>query len=104
WSSVRELVNDALSGEPPRLWALRMLEAQARASDDSATTLAVTLKLQENAARPADKATLLLRAAEAAARLGQLEQAQVLLERALSLVPDHQVVLTTLAEVLGTRL
>lgn len=103
WSSVRELVNDALQREPPRLWALRMLEAQARASDDSAATLAVTLKLQENAARPPDKATLLLRAAEAAARLGQLEQAQLLLERALALVPDHQVVLTTLAEVLETR-
>lgn len=103
WSTVRELVNDALTHEPPRLWALRMLEAQARASDDSAATLAVTLKLQEGAARPADKATLLLRAAEAATRLGQLDQAQELLERALGLIPDHQVVLTTLAEVLERR-
>jgi tetratricopeptide (TPR) repeat protein len=103
WASVRELVDDALTREPSRLWALRMLEAQARASDDSATTLAVTSKLQEGAARPADKATLLLRGAEAAARLGQLQQAQLLLERALELGPEHQVVLTTLAEVLETR-
>ena len=103
WSSVAELVSDALAHDPPRLWALRMLEAQARANDDSATTLAVTQKLQENLERPADKATLLLRGAEAAARLEQLDQAQLMLERALSLVPEHQVVLTTLAEVLEAR-
>lgn len=103
WSSVSELVKGALEQEPPRLWALRMLEAQARAADDSATTLAVTQKLQERMDRPADKATLLLRGAEAAARLGNLDQAQLFLERALSLVPDHHVVLTTLAEVLEAR-
>jgi tetratricopeptide (TPR) repeat protein len=103
WSSVGELVAGALAQEPPRLWALRMLEAQARASDDSATTLAVTQKLQERVERAADKATLMLRAAEAAARLGQLEQAQLSLERALGLVPEHLVVLTTLAEVLEAR-
>jgi tetratricopeptide (TPR) repeat protein len=103
WSSVNELVGGALSQEPPRLWALRMLEAQARAADDSTTTLAVAQKLQERVERPADKATLMLRAAEAAARLGQLEQAQLSLERALGLVPEHLVVLTTLAEVLEAR-
>jgi tetratricopeptide (TPR) repeat protein len=103
WSSVRELVASALEQEPQRLWALRMLEAQARAADDSATTLAVTQRLQERMDRPADKATLLLRGAEAATRLGQLDHAQLLLERALGLAPDHQVVLTTLAEVLEAR-
>ena len=103
WASVKELVAGALQQDPPRLWALRMLEAQARAADDSATTLSVTKKLQERVERPADKATLLLRSAEAAARLHDLDQAQLLLERALSLVPDHQVVLTTLAEVLEAR-
>src|SRR5204862_8058410 len=80
WASVRELVDNALSSEAPRLWALRMLEAQARAADDSAATLAVSQKLQERVDRPADKATLLLRAAEAAARLAQLDLAQPLLE------------------------
>ncbi|HEY6081620.1 MAG TPA: tetratricopeptide repeat protein, partial [Polyangiaceae bacterium] len=103
WSSVRELVSGALEEEPPRLWALRMLEAQARAADDSATTLEVARKLQERLERPADKATLMLRSAEAASRLGQLEQAQLALERALSIVPEHLVVLTTLAEVLEAR-
>jgi cellulose synthase operon protein C len=103
WSSVAELVKGALTQNPPRLWALRMLEAQARAADDSATTLAVTQQLLTGVERPADQATLLLRGAEAAARLEQLEQAQLLLERALALVPDHQVVLTTLAEVLEAR-
>jgi cellulose synthase operon protein C len=103
WSSVHELVKDALTREPARLWALRMLEAQARAADDSQTTLAVTQKLLDGVERAPDKATLLLRGAEAAARLEQLDQAQLLLERALSLVPDHQVVLTTLAEVLEAR-
>jgi len=103
WTSVQELVAGALEQEPPRLWALRMLEAQARAADDSATTLAVTKKLQAGVERPADKATLLLRAAEAATRLDRLDEAQLLLERALALVPDHQVVLTTLAEVLEAR-
>lgn len=103
WSGVRELVGGALTQQPPRLWALRMLEAQARAADDSATTLAVTKTLQARVERPADKATLLLRAAEAATRLGELSEAQLLLERALTLVPDHLVVLTTLAEVLEAR-
>ena len=103
WTSVKELVSGALQQDPPRLWALRMLEAQARAADDSATSLAVAKKLQARTERPADKATLLLRAAEAATRLGELDEAQLLLERALSLVPDHQVVLTTLAEVLEAR-
>ncbi len=103
WSSVRPLVKDALDQQPPRLWALRMLEAQARAADDSATTLAVTERLLLRVDRPADKATLLLRGAEAAVRVDKLEQAQLLLERALSLVPEHQVVLTTLAEVLERR-
>jgi tetratricopeptide (TPR) repeat protein len=103
WSSVKELVSGALTQDPPRLWQLRMLEAQARAADDFATTLAVTKKLQERVERPADKATLLLRAAEAATRMNGLDEAQLLLERALSLVPDHQVVLTTLAEVLEAR-
>ena len=41
---------------------------------------AVTQKLQRRTDRPADKATLLLRGAEAAARSGQLDQAQLLLE------------------------
>ncbi|RYZ09530.1 MAG: hypothetical protein EOO73_04330 [Myxococcales bacterium] len=103
WGSVLPLVQGALEQKPPRLWALRMLEAQARAADDSATTLAVTQQLLTGVERAADQATLLLRGAEAAARLEQMEQAQLLLERALALVPDHQVVLTTLAEVLEAR-
>lgn len=103
WSHALPLVKGALEQKPPRLWALRLLEAQARAADDSETTLAVTLQLLTGIERTADQATLLLRAAEAAARLERLEQAQLLLERALALVPDHQVVLITLAEVLEAR-
>jgi cellulose synthase operon protein C len=103
WSSVLPLVANALEQQPPRLWALRMLEAQARAADDPATTLAVTQRLKETVERPADKATLLLRSAEAAARLGKLEEAEQSLQGALALVPAHQVVLTTLAEVLEAR-
>jgi tetratricopeptide (TPR) repeat protein len=103
WSTVLPLVKGALEQERPRLWALRMLEAQARAADDPVTTLSVTQRLLPGVERAADQATLLLRGAEAAARLGRLEEAQLSLERARELVPDHQVVLTTLAEVLEAR-
>ena len=57
-------------------------------------------RLQELVVHPLDKATLDLRAAEAAARLGRLEDAKRLLESSLEHAPDHFVALTTLAEVL----
>jgi tetratricopeptide (TPR) repeat protein len=103
WSSVVDLVRGAAKAEPPRLWALRALSARARAEDDNETALAVDQRLYDFVDRPLDKATLALRAAEAAARLERLDDARRLLERALEHVPEHPVALTTLAEVLENR-
>jgi tetratricopeptide (TPR) repeat protein len=57
-------------------------------------------RLQALVEHPLDKATLALRGAEAAARLGRFEQAKAELTACLELVPDHWVALTTLSEVL----
>jgi tetratricopeptide (TPR) repeat protein len=77
-----------------------MLQAQARSTGDAEITLAVSQRLEERVAGPVDKATLLLRAAEAAMRLGRLDAAQSLLERALGYAPEHQLALLELADVL----
>ncbi|HEY4106300.1 MAG TPA: hypothetical protein VGM44_20515, partial [Polyangiaceae bacterium] len=82
------------------LWALRSLSAHARAADDNELGQRVDERLFELADRPLDKATLALRAAEAAARANRSEDTKRLLVAALTQVPQHMVVLTTLAEVL----
>lgn len=103
WPGVRVLSELAVRADPNSLWALRTLSAHASAANDSATSHDVERRLFDRASRPADKATLALRAAEAAARLDHFEQAQELLERALEHSPGHPVVQATLADVLERR-
>jgi tetratricopeptide (TPR) repeat protein len=100
WSSGRELAELALERDPNSFWALRALAAYARAADQPDQLLEVHRRLFELVDQPLDKATIALRAAEAAARLSRFEEAQKLLEAAVELWPDHIVALTTLAEVL----
>jgi tetratricopeptide (TPR) repeat protein len=82
WESTRDIVEIAAAEREPSLWALRMLQSHARTSGDDTTFLAVTRRLVERTSRPLEIATLLVRAAEAATRLGSDDDARALLERA----------------------
>ncbi|HEX6274225.1 MAG TPA: tetratricopeptide repeat protein, partial [Polyangiaceae bacterium] len=100
WTERRELAELALSRDPDCLWALRAVAAHARAADEPERALDAYQRLEELVVHPLDKAALDLRGAEAAARLGRLEDARRLLEAALENAPEHFVALSTLAEVL----
>lgn len=100
WEGARPLIELACKREQPTLWALRALAAQARAADEPETGLRVTLELLEHVHAALDIATLSLRGAEAATRLGKLDAARALLQRAIQQAPTHLVALTTLADVL----
>ncbi len=82
WDATREMVEIAASDTDPSLWALRMLQSHCRTRGDDAGLLAVTKRLVDRASRPLEIAALLVRAAEAATRLGNAEEARTLLERA----------------------
>ncbi len=100
WELAREAIALACKGEHPNLWALRAFAGPARGSDDLEASLRGELELMHRASTPLDVATLSLRAAEAATRLGKLDAARALLQRAIQQVPNHLVALTTLADVL----
>ncbi len=100
WGEAREMAEIAISHSPDELWALRTLSAHARASEDSELGLRNDQRLFELSEHPLDKATLALRAAEAAARLERPQDTKRLLSAALEQVPDHLIALTTLSEVL----
>ena len=97
---VREAAEIAARRTPTPLWSLRVLSAYARVADDLELSQFADQKLLELVEHPLDKATLSLRAAEAAARGGNLEHARALIEASLERSPEHLVALTTLAEVL----
>jgi tetratricopeptide (TPR) repeat protein len=83
----------------PSLWATRAMYAQARAKKDDALTLEVLGKLIEDSTRMPETAALLVRASEAAARLGAPAEARALLERAASTDPGDVLTWGFLAEV-----
>lgn len=101
WAETQELCQRAAGLAPGRLWALRRALAHARAAGDDLRIMALSQTLLERSPHPSDRATLALRAGEAAARAGQLEPARALLAQALESVPEHLVALTTSAELLG---
>lgn len=81
WERTREMARLAASQPEPSLWSIRAQNAHARVEHDEAAALATTLTLLDRTQRPPERAALLLRASEAAARLengdarGYLEQA-----------------------------
>ncbi len=99
WDATREMVDLAAAESPPSLWSLRMLEAHSRARGDDKTFLATTLKLLERTNRPVESAALLVHAGEAASRLGRLDEARSLLERAAVEDPGDVVAWGLLADV-----
>ena len=92
------MVEIAASDTEPSLWALRMLQSHCRTRGDDAGTLAVTKRLVDRTTRPLEIAALLVRAAEAATRLGNTEEARALLERASVEDPGDVVAWELLAE------
>ena len=98
WESTRDMVKLA-AAEGASLWSLRMLQAHARAKGDDGEFLDVTLHLLDRSPRPAEAAAMLARAGEAASRLGNLEQARSLLERAATEDPGDVVAWSLLADV-----
>ena len=88
-----------ISEGEPSLWALRMQQAHARARNDDATYLSTTLRVLERSTRPAEEAALLILAAEANSRLGRLDEARSLLERAAASDPGDVIAWGLLADV-----
>ncbi|HEY1694273.1 MAG TPA: tetratricopeptide repeat protein [Polyangiaceae bacterium] len=99
WDATREMVQLAASEGEPSLWSLRMMQAHARARGDDVEFLAITLRLLERSPRPAEAAALLARAGETASRLGNLDQARSLLERAAAEDPGDVVAWGLLTDV-----
>lgn len=100
WDENRELVGSIYRHGDPGLWTLRQLSAHARAAGDDEELLAADQQLLGRANRAIDAATLALRAGEVASRLDRLEDARGLLQRAVEMLPEHLVALTTYAEIL----
>lgn len=100
WDQARELVEPVAQRSPAPFWALRELAARAAAASDARTCLRAHRALAESSENPLDVATLCLRAAEAAERVGDPTQTIELLGMALQAVPEHLVALSMLARVL----
>jgi predicted Zn-dependent protease len=98
WDSTRDMVDVAAAEIEPSLWALRMLQSHSRIRGEDATYLEVTKRLIERTSKPVEVATLLVRAAEAAVRLGNGEEAQTLTERATREDPGDVVAWDVLVE------
>jgi hypothetical protein len=82
WESTREVAELATRQLAPSLSSQRLLNAHARSRQDQPLILSTTLALLARTTRPAEQASLLLRAAEAASHTGDLAHAIELLERA----------------------
>ncbi|MBN1612001.1 MAG: hypothetical protein JW940_35545 [Polyangiaceae bacterium] len=100
WDAARPMVELAFALHPPALWALRAMAAHATAVRQDERLLVVYELLRSHSLHATDAATLLLRAAETAGRLGNLPLAKEAVDRALDLVPNHIVALVTRAEIL----
>jgi predicted Zn-dependent protease len=96
----RALAARATATATPPLWALRLEVAYAQSASDDRSLLGVYRTLRERANQPLDAATLSLRAAEAAARLGQAGLAKDEIQGAYDIAPDNVVILAARAEIL----
>lgn len=99
WERKADMVRLAATQPEPSLWALRGLNARARAEKDEDALLATTEALLERTQRPSERSALLLRASESAARLERVTEARDFLEQAASEDPGDVVTWGFLAEV-----
>lgn len=91
WESTRDMAELAAAQTEPPLWALRLVNAHARAAHDSERILMTTLALVPKTGRPAELAALHVRAGDAAARQDNPDLARGLLERAVKEDPGDVV-------------
>jgi cellulose synthase operon protein C len=99
WQDCAEFVKIAFALPDPPLWSVRAMDSCSTLTDDGAGELAAAQRLADHTTRPLEAATLTLRAAEAATRIGELELARDLLVRATQAHPTHLVVHRTLGEI-----
>ncbi|MBX3230913.1 MAG: hypothetical protein KIT84_36250 [Labilithrix sp.] len=102
WEKTHDMARLAATQPEASLWSLRALNAHARLRQDHDALLMTTNALLERTQRPAERGTLLLRASEAAARLGRVQDARNYLEQAASEDPGDVVTWGFLAEVRAT--
>jgi predicted Zn-dependent protease len=82
WEPTRPMAELGASLPAPSLWSLRALAAHARVAGDDSSLLRASLALADRTTHPEEIAALVLRAGEAAMRMGDLTRARELLERA----------------------
>lgn len=99
WERTADMARLAATQPEASLWSIRALNAHARLQRDDPGELSTTLTLLERTQRPAERATLLLRASEACARLERVEEAARYLEQAATEDPGDVVTWGFLAEV-----
>ncbi|AKV01832.1 Exonuclease SbcC [Labilithrix luteola] len=99
WDRTADMARLAATQPVPSLWSIRSLNAHARVEKDEEAILSTTLELLERTPRPAERATLLLRASEAAAHLERVSDARTFLEQAANEDPGDVVTWGFLAEV-----
>ncbi|MBX3186979.1 MAG: hypothetical protein KF819_08190 [Labilithrix sp.] len=99
WERTSDMARLGATQPEPSLWSLRALNAHARVQKDENAILETTVALIDRTQRPAERAALLLRASEAAARLEDVKGARAFLEQAANEDPGDVVTWGFLAEV-----
>lgn len=99
WERCGTMARLAATQPTPSLWSLRAWNGNARVHRDDEALLKTTTELLERTNRPHERAALLLRASEAAARLDQVADARAFLEQAAQEDPGDVVTWGFLAEV-----
>jgi tetratricopeptide (TPR) repeat protein len=100
WEQTAEPVAIAYAQQPRPLWAIRQMSAHARHRGDHAVVASCERELLTLTDRPAEQATLALRAAESLSALGEVNAARDLLSAAVEACPQHVVARLSLASTL----
>jgi hypothetical protein len=100
WESTRDLAQLASLATPPGTWALRQLEAHALAAKADDDLLRATTELARRTERPLERATLLLRSAEATSHKGDNAAAIEHLGAVIAAYPEHLAAHLFLADLL----
>ncbi|MET0411815.1 MAG: hypothetical protein ABW217_11000, partial [Polyangiaceae bacterium] len=103
WSDTVTWMRLARGAAIPPLWSLRLGVAHATRAGDDQALLELTQALAMRSEERIDRATLQLKGAEAALRLGRLTTAHALIDRARETSPDSVVILAARAEILKAR-